>query len=101
MDALNDTPSPDPNIERACQRLIDVCSRKGEILKMLLGKWDSEIEFNYFLATQIIQQLSGGTCMVNRIPRGSSADKEVVTPREIGVDGLGIGNFFYFFRVIN
>ena len=101
MDALNDTPSPDPNIEAACQRLIDVCSRKDEILEKLLRKWDSEIEFNYFLAIQIIQRLSGGICMVNRIPRGSSADAEVVTPREIGVDGLGIGNFFYFFRVIN
>lgn len=91
MDALKDTTSPDPNIEAACRRLVDVCSRKEKILAMLFWKCNNEIQFNFFVATQIIQPLSGGICMVNRMPHGSSAGTKVRTPKEIGVRGLGIG----------
>ena len=91
MDALKNTTSSDPNIEAACQRLIDVYSRKEKVLALLKLKFNNESQFNFFVANQIIQPLSGGICMVNRMPYGSSADKKVVTPKEIGVRGLGIG----------
>lgn len=93
MDALGDTTSPDPNIEAACRRLIDVCSRKKEILPTVLRECN-ETQFNWSVATKIIQPLSGGICMVNKMPSGSSADAKVVTPKEIGVGGLGIGKNF-------
>ena len=91
VDALKNTTSPDPNIEEACKRLVDVCCRKEKILALLRRKHTNEIQFNFFVATQIIQPLSGGICMVNRMPYGSSAGTKVVPPQEIGVRGLGIG----------
>lgn len=101
VDALEDITSPDPNIEAACQRLLDVCSRKDDILRdMQSTESEKETQFNWFAATQIIQKLSGGICLVNKKPP-SSADEKVVTPREIGKDGLGLGKKFCFFRVIN
>ena len=92
VEALKKITSPDPNIQAACKRLFDVCSRKDDIVRdMKSTNLNDETKFNWFVATRIIQNLSGGICMVNKKPRDSSANEQVATPREIGKGGLGIG----------
>ena len=93
IETLKGTTSPNANTEALCQRLIDVCSRKEEIADRLTGP--SEIEFNWNVATEIMQPLSGGVCIINKKPCGLSRDndhsKNVVIPKEIEKDGLIIG----------
>lgn len=93
METLKGTTSP--NIEALCQRLMDVCCRKEEIVNRLKGPFKNEIEFNWNVATEIMQPLSGGVCIINKKPCGLSPDndhsKNVVIPKEIEKDGLIIG----------
>ena len=61
----------------------------------LRGPFNNEIEFNWNVATEIMQPLSGGVCIINKKPCGLSRDndhsKNVVIPKEIEKDGLIIG----------
>ena len=83
------------NTKAACQRLFDLSLRKQEIRTRLDREWNTETQFNWVVATEILQPLSGGVCIINKKPDGLSPGndhyKNVVTPTEINERGLAIG----------
>lgn len=94
-EALEGKTSPNQNTEAACQRLIGIFLRREEIMEKLDQPWNNEIQFNWVVATEILQPLSGGVCIINKKPLGLSRDndhfKNIVTPKDIKKDGLLIG----------
>lgn len=92
------TTSRNQNTETACKRLFDLSAGMEGIMARLNQPLENETQFNYVVATEIMQPLSGGVCIINKRPHGWPPDnsKKVVTPTDMSIPGLFIGKKILF-----
>ena len=61
-------------------------------LKTLAGPWQTESEFNVFLACKVIQPLTGGLCIINSVKdKTAITNSNVKLPADLDLKGIAMG----------
>ena len=82
----------DEEAKMALTRLLDIQALFPKLLKTLTVPQQTESEFNVFLASNVIQPLTGGTCIINNVKdKTAITNSYVKLPADLDLTGIAMG----------
>ena len=82
----------DEEAKMALTRLLEIQALGPTLLETLAGPWQTESEFNVFLACDIIQPLTGGMCIINSVMNNTViTNSNVKLPADLDLKGIAMG----------
>ena len=82
----------DEEAKMALTRLLDIEALFPKLLKTLTVPQQTESEFNVFLASNVIQPLTGGMCIINSVKdKTAITNSSVKLPADLDLRGIAMG----------
>lgn len=82
----------DEEAKMALTRLLDMQASSENLLKALKVPRETESEFNVFLASKVLQPLTGGVCIINSVEEKTAiTNNDVKLPADLNLTGIAMG----------
>ena len=82
----------DEEAKMALTRLLDMQASSENLLKALKVPRETESEFNVFFASNVLQPLTGGVCIINSVEEKTAiTNNDVKLPADLNLTGIAMG----------